>query len=243
MNNLLLPLGMCAVLILLACESATGAPGSSPPLDSDNDGLTDAQEAKLGTNPFQRDSDIDGLDDGKEIAIGSDPLFPDTDRDGVVDGDDVDPLADLAVSLTLLSFNDLTRRSLLFDNADAYLVFSVDDQQANVPVNHFQPIVFNVPDDLRSVVVVVRAFEGEGSSALISGLIEMITGISLPAVAQTYDISSSVGQSDISINIVMDLGGPLPPPLAGSGLEDGNSDDPNRYQASVAVVAKVVKFR
>ncbi len=30
-------------------------------VDSDNDGLTDAEEVKLGTNPFDADSDDDGI--------------------------------------------------------------------------------------------------------------------------------------------------------------------------------------
>ena len=71
-------------------------PTATPVPDSDMDGLPDPEEARLGTNPFQRDSDVDGIDDGDEVRLGSDPLFPDTDRDGVVDGDEVqlgiDPL-------------------------------------------------------------------------------------------------------------------------------------------------------
>ncbi|MDQ4099565.1 MAG: thrombospondin type 3 repeat-containing protein [Chloroflexota bacterium] len=79
--------------------------------DTDGDGLTDAQEAELGTNPELRDTDDDGINDGNEIEIGSDPfdidtdddvlydrgeqvygtnIFdPDTDDDGVVDGEEV----------------------------------------------------------------------------------------------------------------------------------------------------------
>ncbi|NJO05067.1 MAG: hypothetical protein HC876_05800 [Chloroflexaceae bacterium] len=35
--------------------------------DTDNDGLTDRQEASLGTNPIRRDTDNDGLEDGQEV--------------------------------------------------------------------------------------------------------------------------------------------------------------------------------
>ena len=45
-------------------------------LDSDGDGLTDAQEIDLGTDPSAPDTDGDGLDDGAEVAAGSDPLDP-----------------------------------------------------------------------------------------------------------------------------------------------------------------------
>ena len=43
-------------------------------VDTDGDGLTDAEEADLGTNPLVRDSDGDGIEDGDEVTAvdGSD---------------------------------------------------------------------------------------------------------------------------------------------------------------------------
>lgn len=41
--------------------------------DSDQDGLTDAQELALGTNPFSSDSDSDGLTDLEEVQRGLEP--------------------------------------------------------------------------------------------------------------------------------------------------------------------------
>lgn len=46
-----------------------------PPADSDADGLTDDEEATLGTDPDAADSDGDGLDDPSELDIGTNPLF------------------------------------------------------------------------------------------------------------------------------------------------------------------------
>ena len=43
------------------------------PKDSDGDGLTDDEEAALGTNPFSADSDGDGTPDGIEKGSGTDP--------------------------------------------------------------------------------------------------------------------------------------------------------------------------
>ena len=57
--------------------------------DADNDGLTDDQEAELGTNPNAPDSDGDGLNDGQEVEVGTDPLDADSDDDGLTDGEEV----------------------------------------------------------------------------------------------------------------------------------------------------------
>lgn len=54
--------------------------------DTDGDGLTNAQEHPLGTDPRNRDSDGDSLTDGYEINTShSNPLLTDTDGDGVSD--------------------------------------------------------------------------------------------------------------------------------------------------------------
>ena len=46
--------------------------------DTDNDGLTDAQEYMLGTDPTNPDSDGDGINDGDEVNCTSDPLDPES---------------------------------------------------------------------------------------------------------------------------------------------------------------------
>lgn len=55
-------------------------------LDSDGDGLPDAREVELGTDPNDRDTDRDGLDDRLESETGTDPLRRDSDDDGLLDG-------------------------------------------------------------------------------------------------------------------------------------------------------------
>jgi hypothetical protein len=56
-------------------------------VDSDGDGLTDAEESQLGTNPSSRDSDGDGVSDWDELMINStNPLSAiDADNDGIPD--------------------------------------------------------------------------------------------------------------------------------------------------------------
>jgi phage tail tube protein FII len=61
--------------------------------DSDGDGLSNAEEQALGTNPYRRDTDGDGMPDDWEIAHGLNPLDA---TDGLLDadGDGVNNLAE-----------------------------------------------------------------------------------------------------------------------------------------------------
>ena len=59
-------------------------------LDSDNDGLTDVEEEKLGTDYLNPDTDGDILFDGEEVNVyKTNPLKKDTDGDGYEDGAEV----------------------------------------------------------------------------------------------------------------------------------------------------------
>jgi hypothetical protein len=57
-------------------ESIVFAPGLDPEGDEDGDGLTNAEEEALGTDPYQRDTDGDGVTDYREVREGTDPLDP-----------------------------------------------------------------------------------------------------------------------------------------------------------------------
>ncbi|MFH0987748.1 MAG: thrombospondin type 3 repeat-containing protein [Parcubacteria group bacterium] len=58
--------------------------------DSDSDGLSDTEEAALGTNPYKTDSDDDGLSDYDEAKVyHTNPINPDTDVDTYLDGEEV----------------------------------------------------------------------------------------------------------------------------------------------------------
>jgi outer membrane protein OmpA-like peptidoglycan-associated protein len=62
-----------------------------PTTDTDGDGLTDDEEAALGTDPADEDSDDDGLTDGVEVnQTDTDPLDEDSDDDGLNDGEEID---------------------------------------------------------------------------------------------------------------------------------------------------------
>ena len=73
----------------MACKSKKAAIDLEK-IDSDNDGLSDAEELRLGTDPYNPDTDADGLSDGDEVLKHkTNPLNPDTDGDGLKDGEEV----------------------------------------------------------------------------------------------------------------------------------------------------------
>ena len=59
------------VALLVGC-----APAPSPILDVDADGLSDAAEVHLGTDPLAPDTDRDDYTDGDEVLVGTDPTDP-----------------------------------------------------------------------------------------------------------------------------------------------------------------------
>jgi hypothetical protein len=58
--------------------------------DSDGDGLTNGEEAELGTDPELADTDGDGVDDKDEVDNGTDPTNDDSDGDGLTDGEEAE---------------------------------------------------------------------------------------------------------------------------------------------------------
>ncbi len=91
------PLTPPAENIIASSSESTVATGTSvmaeptaPAVDSDGDGLTDAEEDALGTDKLAMDTDNDGLNDYEEVKIyHTDPKNPDTDGDGYKDGEEV----------------------------------------------------------------------------------------------------------------------------------------------------------
>jgi hypothetical protein len=58
--------------------------------DADSDGLTNAQESTLGTNPLSGDTDHDGISDWEEVNTTlTNPLKADSDGDGMTDSQEI----------------------------------------------------------------------------------------------------------------------------------------------------------
>ena len=90
--------GSTGINTFVACETTIEDPTPEEPetpvdpqADTDDDGLPDALEAKLGSSLTGSDTDGDGLGDADEFTTATDPLLADTDGDGTADGaDDTD---------------------------------------------------------------------------------------------------------------------------------------------------------
>lgn len=95
--------------------------------DADGDGLSDAMEAALGSNPNDKDSDDDGVPDGAEHNPSADSdrdglrnvMDPDSDGDGLYDGTELGYLCDgegtAASSPTCIADADRTTTTSMVD--------------------------------------------------------------------------------------------------------------------------------
>lgn len=80
--------------------------------DPDHDGLTNAQEAALGTNPNSYDTDGDGWSDAYEINVShTNPLLKDSDGDGVPDPQEVIAGTDPNDNTSVFAVKDIKRET------------------------------------------------------------------------------------------------------------------------------------
>jgi len=133
-------------------------------LDSDNDGLTNVQEFRLGSDYLNSDSDNDGLPDGweysnglnaidasdaeidsdldgltnlQEYALGTNPQAKDTDGDGVIDSEDENPTNNSVGSNQAPVFASLENITLEAEGVETSFVLTtpeVTDNNVNLPV-------------------------------------------------------------------------------------------------------------
>lgn len=76
--------------LLNAAEYRLGTDPLNP--DSNGNGIPDGSEAAVSASPADADTDRDGLTNVREWELGTDPMRADTDGDGVLDGADAFPL-------------------------------------------------------------------------------------------------------------------------------------------------------
>ena len=199
-----------------------------PPVDTDGDGLTDAQETALGTNPMDPDSDDDGVLDGAEPNFSSDsdgdglinPLDPDSDNDGLFDGTELGvttaPMGTTVSRGNFIADADPTTRTnpLVADTDRGGVRDGLEDTNRNGRVDAGERNPLNPADD------VTTTMDGDGDG--LSDTLEAALGTN-PNDADSDDDGVLDGAEP---NFTADTDGdgrinPLDPDSDNDGLLDG----------------------
>ena len=139
-NKVLLSGGSLNLTTIMPCEGLG---------DSDGDGLTDAEEQSLGTDPNNPDTDGGGVNDGDEIVNGTDPL--DGADDNVVVDSDGDGLSDAEeAALGTDANNPDTDGERLSDGAEVntYSTDPLDRNTDNDGLSDYVEVTFKGTDPL-----------------------------------------------------------------------------------------------
>uniref|UniRef100_UPI001ABEBF9F Ig-like domain-containing protein n=1 Tax=Gracilibacillus suaedae TaxID=2820273 RepID=UPI001ABEBF9F len=108
---------------------------------SDEDGLTDEEEADLGTDPENPDTDGDGINDGDEVDNGTDPLDPN-------DPEDTEEVYPDAPEVNKIYDGDEVITGMGLEGATVYAVVNGEViGQTEVTAPEFQSLATVVPND------------------------------------------------------------------------------------------------
>ncbi|MBK8254220.1 MAG: hypothetical protein IPK82_16325 [Polyangiaceae bacterium] len=149
--------------------------------DDDGDGLTNAVELLIGTNPNDADSDDDGALDGAEANYNQDTdgdglinaLDADSDNDGLFDGLELgfgcsNPDTDtLQMACSADTDPATTTSPLLADTDDGGLTDGVEDQNANGAIDAGETDPNNPADD----TMVNPDTDGDGLTNVVEGML------------------------------------------------------------------------
>ena len=102
--------------------------GDNADPDDDNDGLTDEEEAELGTDPFDPDTDGDGFGDAADVFPLDPQEWADSDGDGVGDNSDAFPQSDTGPTVNVAGCNTGVPNALNIDRQGG----SINDYVAGI---------------------------------------------------------------------------------------------------------------
>lgn len=189
--------------------------------DTDDDGLTDGNEVKRGTNPLSKDSDSDGIEDGQEVANGTDPTNPDITPPTVTLIDPANSAADVCEnqSITLTFSEALQRKSvtansvqLIEDETDLVAASGISLQMSDTQI-FINPV--NLLKDNTAYVVKVNGVRDSAGNLLGSEYTSSFTTGNCVDEERPYVVDSSPinGATDIGVNakITLLLNEPIEP--------------------------------
>ena len=141
--------------------------------DYDQDGLTNANELRSGTDLNKADTDHDGLTDGQEVNVYfTDPTSPDTDGDGLPDGDEIvlglDPLSQKSDGVTPDSQRKFIQ-TLNNENISERLLDESSDARPSLTVNTTGNI------NSHAVIRGAQSYRFNDSRALVGEPVQLIT--------------------------------------------------------------------
>jgi hypothetical protein len=210
-------------------ESDPVAGHGADDLDRDEDGLTDVEEAALGTDPDDQDSDDDGVTDGDEPDVGGDAdgdgtinaLDADSDADGIHDGTELGVATpgagtDVGAGHFVPDADPTTTTNPLDRDTDAGGVFDgIED------ANHDGAIDAGELDPNDPADDATRDRDGDG----VTDVVEVATGTD-PDDPDTDDDGLQDGVEDADHDGVVDAGetDPRDPDTDDDGLQDGVED-------------------
>ncbi len=149
----------------LTHETTEGVPDVT--LDSDEDGISNGEEIRLGLDPGDNDTDCDLVMDAEELKYGTDPLNYDTDGDGASDGWEV---RNGTNPLTAEETFDVTYTSTYKDTVKASVELELTGAQ--VETLAVDPVLgdYLFPEDMPGYIGAAYNFsvEGEFDTARIS---------------------------------------------------------------------------
>ena len=115
----------------------TSASSPSSTTDTDHDHLPDAVEAGLGLNPNDADTDNDGIRDDYELQVGTNPLAADSIPNDFGDADGDGQVDNVDATAILLAFLDLATLSVTnIDKVDINRDGKVDNVDAIIVFNY-----------------------------------------------------------------------------------------------------------
>lgn len=181
-------------------------------LDSDQDGLTDAEEKLYGTDPQKADTDGDGYSDGAEVKAGYDPLKP-------APGDSLSDESILAVAKIVPATTDPTTSpenmtTQMAQKISGLATSATDPNNPQTSLEDIQNIVSGALDSQNSAVTLpeidratIHIKEQNYSTATatekkkadffnyITSVFYIITSNSSTPITSSTDITSSLSQT------------------------------------------------
>lgn len=153
--------------------------------DLDGDGISNAEEIRLGTDPTKGDTDGDNLTDYEEVyTYGTDPLNTDTDGDGLSDYDDV-----------ILGFSPLLQdtdgNGIIDSEEKIYQSVSEQIECEEAPVVTEVSVSLNTSGNVENLVKIENMYGKDEQSSDVVGLVGVPVDITCEAEFETAEITFS----------------------------------------------------